>query len=174
MAIAANGDLADARPSIVPFEERHVRAVLALIGSIFAEYGLSFDPEGYDADLTRIATTYRGAGGDFWVLEHDGHVVGTVAVVPLSSADVEIKRVYLDASLRGQGWGRRLVEHALAWACGHGHRRARLWSDVKFTRAHVMYERLGFVRTGIRDCEDLDHSREHGYEMAVPATPGAA
>jgi GNAT superfamily N-acetyltransferase len=169
--------------SIVPFEARHVDAILALIGSIFAEYGLTFDPAGYDADLNRIETKYREAGGDFWVLEDDGRVVGTVAVVPLSSDEVEIKRVYLDASLRGQGWGRRLVEHALAWARARGHGRARLWSDVKFTRAHVMYERLGFVRTGIRDCDDIDRSREHGYEMPVPgagttrgggATRGAA
>ena len=160
--------------SIVPFEERHADVVLALIGSIFAEYGLTFDPAGYDADLTNIETKYRKAGGDFWVLENDGCVVGTVAVVPLSSDDVEIKRVYLDASLRGRGWGRRLVEHALAWARARGHRHVCLWSDVKFTRAHVMYERLGFVRTGIRDCEDLDRSREHGYEMRVPAVGTAS
>ena len=169
--------------SIVPFEARHVDAILGLIGSIFAEYGLTFDPMGYDADLNRIEVKYRDAGGDFWVLEDDGRVAGTVAVVPLSATDVEIKRVYLDASLRGQGWGSRLVEHALDWARTRGHGRARLWSDVKFTRAHVMYERLGFVRTGIRDCDDIDRSREHGYEMPVPgagttrgggATPGAA
>ena len=169
--------------SIVPFEARHVDAILGLIGSIFAEYGLTFDPTGYDADLNRIEVKYRDTGGDFWVLEDDGRVAGTVAVVPLSATDVEIKRVYLDASLRGQGWGSRLVEHALAWARARGHGRARLWSDVKFTRAHVMYERLGFVRTGIRDCDDIDRSREHGYEMPVPgagttrdggATPGAA
>jgi len=169
--------------SIVPFEARHVDAILGLIGSIFAEYRLTFDPTAYDADLNRIEVKYRDTGGDFWVLEDDGRVAGTVAVVPLSATDVEIKRVYLDASLRGQGWGSRLVEHALAWARARGHGRARLWSDVKFTRAHVMYERLGFVRTGIRDCDDIDRSREHGYEMSVPgagttrgggATPGAA
>ena len=170
-------------PTIVPFEERHGPAVLALIESIFAEYGMTFDPAGYDADLTRIHAKYRDAGGAFWVLEEDGHVVGTVAVVPLSPTEVEIKRVYVDASLRGRGWGKTLMEHALAWARAHGHRHVRLWSDVKFTRAHVMYERLGFGRTGIRDCEDIDASREHGYEMPLPgtatarggdATPGAA
>jgi hypothetical protein len=51
----------------------------------------------------------------------------------------------------------------------HGHTRARLWSDVKFTRSHVMYERLGFARTGIRDCDDVDQSREYGFEKALPA-----
>ena len=155
-------------PTIVPFEERHAEAIRALIGGVFAEYGLTFDPPGYDADLLHITAKYPGAGGAFWVLEDGGRVLGTVAVVPLSPDEVEIKRVYLHASLRGQGWGRTLMEHALAWARAHGHRHVRLWSDVKFTRAHVMYERLGFVRTGLRDCEDLDHSQEHGYEMPLP------
>jgi len=154
-------------PAIVLFEERHVPGILELIGGVFAEYGLTFDPAGYDADLTRIPAKYPEAGGAFWVLEEDGRVLGTVAVVPLSVDEVEIKRVYLHASLRGRGSGRMLMEHALGWARAHGHRHVRLWSDVKFTRAHVMYERLGFVRTGLRDCEDLDHSQEHGYEMPL-------
>src|SRR5438552_8051046 len=155
--------------AVVPFEEHHTGGVLALIGGVFAEYGLTFEPTGYDADLTRIPGTYFRAGGAFWVLEDDGRVVGTVAVVPLSPTDVEIKRVYLDASLRGQGLGKALIEHALNWASGRGHTRVKLWSDVKFTRSHIMYERLGFVRSVIRDCDDLDRSREYGFEKVLPA-----
>jgi putative acetyltransferase len=153
--------------AIVPFEERHMDGVLALIGGVFAEYGLTFDPAGYDADLTRISGIYCRSGGAFWVLEDEAHVVGTIGVVPLSPTEVEIKRVYVDPTLRGQGWGRALVEHALTWAAVRGHARARLWSDVKFTRSHVMYERLGFARTGIRECDDLDCSREYGFEKVL-------
>lgn len=155
--------------AIVPFEERHTDEVLALIGSVFAEYGLTFEPAGYDADLTRISGIYCRSGGAFWVLEDEARVVGTIGVVPLSPTEVEIKRVYLEARLRGQGWGRALVEHALSWAAVRGHTRARLWSDVTFTRSHVMYERLGFSRAGIRQCDDLDRSRELGFEKVLPA-----
>ena len=155
--------------AIVPFEEHHGFGVLALIGGVFAEYGLTFEPAGYDADLTRIPGSYFRAGGAFWVLEDDGHVVGTVGVAPLSGSEVEIKRVYLHPGLRGHGWGRALVEHALNWAAAQGHTHVRLWSDVKFTRSHVMYERLGFVRSGIRECDDLDQSREYGFEKPLPA-----
>ena len=155
--------------TVVPFEQRHGPGVLGLIGGIFAEYGLTFDPDGYDADLTRIEGTYFRAGGAFWVLEDEGRVVGTVAAVPLSPSEAEIKRVYLHAGLRGHGWGRALVEHALASATSRGYTRMRLWSDVKFTRSHVMYERLGFVRNGIRECDDLDQSREYGFEKVLPA-----
>ena len=75
--------------------------------------------------------------------------------------------MYLHASLRGNGLGRLLVEHAIGWAVAHGHTRVRLWSDVKFTRSHVMYERLGFSRTGIRSCDDLDRSHEYGFEKPL-------
>ena len=156
-------------PEIVPFEEHHGPGVLRLIGGVFAEYGLTFDPAGYDADLTRIRGSYFLPGGAFWVLEDDHQVVGTIAIVPVSTTEVEIKRVYLDPSLRGQGLGRALVEHALNWASTHGHTRVRLWSDVKFTRSHVMYERLGFVRRGVRDCDDIDQSREYGFEKSLSA-----
>jgi putative acetyltransferase len=155
--------------AIVPFEERHADGVLDLIGSVFAEYRLTFEPAGYDADLTQISGNYFRAGGAFWVLEDDRRVVGTVAVVPLSPSEAEIKRVYLDGSLRGRGWGRALVEYAISWAAMHGHTKVRLWSDVKFERSHVMYERLGFVRTGIRNCDDIDQSREYGFEKVLPA-----
>ena len=160
-------------PAIVPYEEHHGRGVLTLIGSIFVEYGLTFEPAGYDADLTRILTSYHGAGGAFWVLEHERRVAGTVAVLPLSPAEAEIKRVYLESPLRGQGWGRTLVEHAVSWAVGRGHRSVVLWSDVKFERSHAMYERLGFARTGIRECQDIDQSREYRFEKSLPA-PAAA
>ena len=155
-------------PSIAPFEDRHLPGVLALIGAIFLEYGMTFDPTGYDADLQRIPAKYGESGGAFWVLEDDGRVLGTVAVIPVSASEVEIKRVYLDARLRGHGWGRRLMEHALAWAAARGYRRARLWSDVKFDRAHVMYERLGFVPAGSRECDDIDRSREYGFVRDLP------
>lgn len=155
-------------PRLVSFEERHTDGVIALIGGVFAEYGLTFEPGGYDADLTRIPGTYCRAGGAFWVLEDEGRVVGTIGVTALSPSEVEIKRVYLDASLRGQGWGRALVEHVMAWAAERGHTHVRLWSDVKFERSHVMYERLGFLRSGIRDCDDIDRSREYGFHRELP------
>ncbi len=155
-------------PDIVPFEERHTDGVLALIGGVFAEYRLTFEPAGYDADLMQIGGNYFRSGGAFWVLEDESRVVGTVGVMPISPSEVEIKRVYLLPSLRGQGWGRALVEHALSWAVVHGHTKAQLWSDVKFTRSHLMYTRLGFTRTGIRECHDIDKSREYRFEKMLP------
>ena len=148
---------------IVTLRPEHVPHVLTLIGGVFAEYGMTFDPDGFDRDLRHIEEKYRGDGGEFWVLEDGGRVVGSVAVVPLSPSEVEIKRVYLEAARRGRGEGRALMEHAMAWAAARGYTRVSLWSDVKFDRAHVAYQRLGFVQSGVRDCDDVDRSREYGF-----------
>ena len=82
-------------PSIVPFSEHHGAGVLHVIGSIFAEYGMIFEPSGYDADLLDIRRHYRDGGGWFAVLVDGDRVVGTAAAVPANASTCEIKRVYL-------------------------------------------------------------------------------
>jgi putative acetyltransferase len=85
-----------------------------------------------------------------------------------------VKRVYLLAEHRGRGHGRALIEHVLGWAAARGYRRALAWSDARFVTAHAVYERLGFARVGERTLDDLDHSREYGFEKRLAAHPPAA
>ena len=89
--------------NIVSFEEHNAFGVQALIGTVFAEYQLTFEPKDYDSDLSRIPAACQGSGGAFWVIEEHGHVVGTTGVVPLSSGEAEIRRVYIHPAWRGRG-----------------------------------------------------------------------
>ena len=44
--------------------------------------------------------------------------------------------------------------------------RLPLWSDTRFTRAHALYSRLGFVRTGERALPgDVNQTREYRYDL---------
>src|SRR5262249_39264723 len=96
-----------------------------------------------------------------------GRVVGTVAALPHGEGAVEVKRFYLDAAYRGGGWGRALMDHAERWARARGFQRVEAWSDVRLTRAHLVYERLGYRRIGERQIEDADHSVEYGFEKRL-------
>lgn len=158
----------DSRPRLVPFEEAHTGAVVELIGEIFAEYGMTFEPAGFDADLTAIAAHYPARGGWFAVLIDAGGVVGTVAVVPREDATCELKRLYLRPAYRGQGHGEALLAAALDWARARGFRSMVAWSDVRLPRAHRLYDRLGFERFGARTVDDADRSREHGFRKSIP------
>ena len=156
---------------IVPFAESHTPEILRVIGSVYAEYGMVFEPSGYDSDLTGIRRYYLDRGGWFAVLVDGDRVVGTVAAVPHDATTCEIKRVYLRPEYRGRGHGRALLAHILGWAAGRGHRVAIAWSDVRLVTAHRVYERLGFQRFGERTVEDAEASREYGLRKELRQSP---
>lgn len=119
-------------------------AVRALIFKILDEYRLPVDPHGTDADLEDIGTSYRQ--GRFWVIDDDGSVVGSCALYPVRDGVVELRKMYVDRRLRGQGWGRRLLETALAAAREDGHERVELETASVLKEAIAMYGQYGFHR----------------------------
>jgi putative acetyltransferase len=155
-------------PLIVPFQDSHAAGVLDVIAAVFREYAMTFDPSGFDTDLRDVPRYYSEHGGAFWVLEETGLVVGTVAVVPTAPTACEVKRLYLLPGYRGRGFGRALVERVLEWATASGRTTVVAWSDVRLATAHAVYERMGFVRCGERSVEDIDRSRELGFELELP------
>ena len=151
------------KPAIELFAPPHAAAVLDVIGTVFEEYGMSFDPSDFDSDLLDIPGHYADRGGWFSVLTDAGRVVGTVAAVPKDAAACEIKRLYLLPQYRGRGLGRALMEHILDRVREAGFREAVAWSDVRLETAHQVYDRLGFERIGERDIDDIDQSHELGF-----------
>jgi GNAT superfamily N-acetyltransferase len=143
-------------------------AVIDLIGRVFAEYDFIWDPATEVPDLFDLEHHYGGDAGAFWVARLDGRVVGSVGVERLADGRAELHRLYLDASLRGRGVGRALVEAVLGWCRAAGVPRLTLWSDTRFDRAHRLYEGMGFEKTGERELpDDPNDTREFGYERPV-------
>ncbi|MEB3163873.1 MAG: precorrin-3B C(17)-methyltransferase [Prochlorothrix sp.] len=61
------------------------QAVADLIGSVLAEYGLYWQPDNADRDILAVEDYYWAKGGEFWVVEQYGVVVGTGAYYPVES-----------------------------------------------------------------------------------------
>lgn len=88
--------------------------------------------------------------GRLFVLRVDGAIAGMAnALVTVSTAEgrpvLLLEDVIVQAHYRGQGLGRRLVEHVLDWAAGAGMTRVTLLADKENAPALAYYERLGFV-----------------------------
>lgn len=125
-------------------------SIIRLIDTVYREYGDRICLDRVDCDLLQLDQHY--GPGCFMVLEHpEGGVRGTVAIVPDTDRPEVcwLKRLYLDAGLRGTGWGLRLLEWACDAARAWGARRMEFWSDTRFTRAHAFYEKHGFIRNGV-------------------------
>jgi len=70
--------------------------------------------------------------------------------VALQPGDVEIKRIYVLASLHRSGLGRRFIEAAVSHAVAMGAPRLLLGVYKGNARALGFYDRMGFEQVGVR------------------------
>ncbi len=153
-------------PTLRPTVPEDVPDILALIAEVFGEYGCVLDAEHEDTHLLDPGPYFRERGGDFWVVERDGRILATVALVLHDDAG-EIRCLYVHRSLRRQGWGRRLSEMTMDLARQAGKRRMILWSDTRFVEAHALYRAMGFSQHGTRELHDSNNTVEHGFEITL-------
>ena len=163
-------------PILRSFTGDDQEGVIAMIDQVYQEYGDRLCLEGADADLTDIPATYLQAGGSFVVLAGET-ILGSHALLPLdpSTATCTFRRLYLDSSLRGTGWGEKLMDWAIEQARQEEFERVEFWSDTRFTRAHHFFERIGFQRDGrIREMSDgWIPYQEYFYWYDLHPTPPA-
>lgn len=124
----------------------------ALIQSVLAEYGLGGEPDGADRDVWQVEIAYWSTGGEFWVVEQAGRLVGTGGYYPIDRGDnaVEIRKMYLLPEVRGQGLGRYLLS-ALERAIG-SKGFAQIWIETAsvLKEAVRLYEMQGYqLSTGV-------------------------
>lgn len=143
------------------------KEIQGIIAAAFAEYpGCVFDIDELP-ELRAPKTSFNAEGGVIWVAERvGGGILGSVAVTPeAGEADVwELRKLYLRASARGLGLGRRLIEHAQAYVESKGAVRLHMWSDTRFITAHAVYTKTGFTKLAeTRDLHDLSDTTEFHF-----------
>ncbi len=126
-------------------------AVLAVVDAGSRElWGLSVEDlrARYDPmqDLIDPAAYYASHCGAFLVLADEGRLVGTGGIAGLGADVAELKRVWVLATYRGKGLGRRMVEGLLVFARCSGYRCVRLEvATPEVQEAAVrLYTKLGF------------------------------
>lgn len=122
-----------------------ISAIGALISNVLAEYGILACVGRADRDLADIEANYWNAGGAFLVLLDGTTIIGTVALRRDANACCELCRMYLHASYRGRGLGRRLFERAVEEAMDGGAVEMRLETSAVLTEAIALYQANGFT-----------------------------
>ena len=88
--------------------------------------------------------TIIAAGGRIYVAVENGIVIGTCGIAPHGPGEFEVLKLAVDASARGRGIGRQLLEACLDFARGPGTRRITLISNSRLVSALRLYGRVGF------------------------------
>lgn len=100
-------------------------------------------------DLADPFSTIIGVGGDLFVAEADGHLVGMAGFRPNAHpARVEILHVRVHPALRRRGIGRELMNAVESGAASHGFKEAWLDTAANMPEAMSFYENLGYVEVG--------------------------
>ncbi len=142
-------------------------------GDVYArEYGYSMGFEAYVAG-TMAAYTWPLAGREkLWLLEKDGALVGSIAIVAASESQAQLRWLLLDSSLRGKGLGNMLVKEAVTFSRVSGYSGIVLWTVSTLTAATTLYRRAGFTLTEQKTHELWGAVRtEERYDLRL--APGA-
>jgi GNAT superfamily N-acetyltransferase len=149
-------------------------AVIAHHGTIYSrEHGLDSTFEAHVAASVAAAGA-RGWPGEregVWIVEAEGRHAGSLALTDEGKGNAALRWFLLDASLRGQGLGRRLVSELVSAAEGSGYRRLGLETFSELRAAAHIYRAVGFepvwAKSGPRwGRDELTYQR---YELSFQA-----
>nr|WP_198139207.1 GNAT family N-acetyltransferase [Crocosphaera chwakensis] len=123
--------------------------VSQLIALVLDEYGLSFEPDGADLDVVKIEQYYQNVGGQFWVVELNHKIVGTAGYYPINRGvrAVEIRKMYLIPSVRGQGLGTYLLQNLEQEILNQGYQQIWIETATCLTEAIKLYETYNYQQS---------------------------
>ena len=134
---------------IRPIEPRDDAAVAAIIRAVMPEFGA--DGPGFaihDAEVDGMCAAYARPRCAYFVIEHDGAVVGGGGIAPLENADqdvCELRKMYFLPQARGIGAGKAMMQRCLDAARVLGFRRCYLETLTGMDGAQALYQRSGFT-----------------------------
>jgi ribosomal protein S18 acetylase RimI-like enzyme len=102
------------------------------------------------SDLKNLDLSYNETNGRFFIIRGSAdspsgpNILGTGAYIKIRKDVCELKKFYLDQSLRGQGIGQILLIHLIRTARDDGFKKMILQTNSQMTSAIGLYKKQGF------------------------------
>lgn len=135
---------------IRPIRPADDAAVAATIRAVMTEHGASGPGFAiHDAEVDHMSAAYRGSDARYYVVEHDGRLVGGAGFARLAGttaehATCELRKMYFQPAARGHGLGRQLLALLLDEMRACGYRRCYLETTRQMQAAQRLYRAAGF------------------------------
>lgn len=124
------------------------------VAKVIKEVMTSFDcvGEGYsisDPEVDNMYESYNNEKSVFFVIADQDKIYGCGGIAPLAGGDesvCELKKMYFFSEIRGQGFGRQMMDLCLAEAKRLGYKKCYLETVERMARANKLYARYGFKK----------------------------
>lgn len=138
---------------ICPFAEEHasaVRELFVLINRLLSPPRMRQVFEDYIArslaeEIDRIPAYYREHDGGFWVALREDKVVGMFGLEGINPDTMELRRMYVDPSVRRGGVARQMLRYAEAESRRRGIRKLELSTSELQQAALALYRSTGYT-----------------------------
>ena len=125
-------------------------ALAKLIRAALTEFGANKPGTVYfDPTTDALFELFKTPGSVYYIATIDDILVGGCGIFPtenLPAGTCELVKLYLDASARGTGLGKKLMLQSMAWAKENGYTQVYLESMPELSKAVSIYENVGFTR----------------------------
>lgn len=136
--------------NIRPIEANDNIALAKVIRDALTEFGANKPGTVYtDPTTDALYELFRTPGAFYFVATLNGELVGGCGIYPtenLPTGTCELVKLYLKASARGTGLGKKLMQQSMDWAKANGYTQIYLESMPELSKAVAIYENLGFAR----------------------------
>lgn len=128
---------------IRPAKKEDAPKIMELIRTVLTEQGI-YNPSFPDMDISDIIDAYAGSGGEFFVAESEGKIIGTAGFYCIDADFAQFRRFYVIEAFRRQGIGKRLLDEVIRLAERKGVKAIISISEIELKRAHEVYIKAGF------------------------------
>ena len=119
-----------------------------VIKTVLEEHGVNKPGTAYfDESLNDMYGFYTNPNSIYFIAQQEGKIIGGAGIYPtagLPEDTCELVKMYLLAEVRGQGFGKALIDKCLAFAKQSGYKRVYLETMSELGKAVLMYEKFGF------------------------------
>ena len=108
-------------------------------------FGLFFEAK-VATELAEFLSRFDRERDGFWTLLDGDRVMGSIAIDGLKAASdgAHLRWFIVSPEITGSGWGRRLMQEAVAFCDRQAYRRIFLWTFAGLGAARHLYEAFGF------------------------------
>ncbi|MFD2370232.1 GNAT family N-acetyltransferase [Brevibacillus sp. GCM10020057] len=117
---------------------------------------------------------YNTAGGEVWVAERNGEIIGSIAITKASDTEAQLRWFILDERHQGMGIGKKLMETALHFCRERGYQHVFLWTVATLEAARHLYRKYNFRLTEEKPNEEWGGTRviEERWELDLSRKSG--
>jgi GNAT superfamily N-acetyltransferase len=108
------------------------------------EYGFDHTFEAYVAKPLADFILTQSTRGRIWLVDAGGILMGSLAIVEHSAAEAQLRWYLLHPTVRGKGFGTRLMSEAITFCREQGYRKIFLWTVSSLLAAARVYKKFGF------------------------------